>query len=71
MSSFWIVDRCLPGLVASAVWAAVLWLSHRKLWQRIEQLTAEQTRELSGHTADPEERLCPCTAATYGDPTPA
>ena len=51
--SFWIVDRCLPGLVTSAVWAAVLWISHRKLWRRIEKLIAEQTAELSARR-DPQ-----------------
>ncbi len=53
MSSFWLVDRCAPGVVASAVWAAVLWLSHRKLWRRIEKLTADQTAELTAKR-DPE-----------------
>ncbi len=47
MSSFWIVDRCLPGVVASAVWAVVLWLSHRHLWHRVEKLIADQTAELT------------------------
>lgn len=53
MSSFWIVDRCLPGVVASAVWAVVLWLSHRHLWHRVEKLIADQTAELTARR-DPE-----------------
>ena len=56
MSSYWWVDRCLPGIVggltASTVWAVVLGVSHRKLWQRITTLTGEQTAHFDQATAE-------------------
>ena len=57
--SYWLIDRTLPGVAASAIWALALWVSHRKLGTRldavidrqnehIDRLTAEQTAALSG-----------------------
>ena len=46
----WFIDKVLPGLTTSAAWAVVLWISHRKLWRRIEKLTAEQTAVLKRET---------------------
>lgn len=40
----WFVDRLLPGLIV----AALVGLSHLRLWQRIKHLTAEQTKALKG-----------------------
>lgn len=48
----WFIGKVLPGLTTSAVWAVLLWVSHRKLWRRIEKLTNDQTAELSGR--DPQ-----------------
>lgn len=38
----WFVDRLLPGLIV----AALVGVSHLRLWQRIKHLTAEQTKAL-------------------------
>jgi hypothetical protein len=57
--AYWWLERTLPGIVASAIWAVVLWVSHRRLWrhiihvteqqnQHIDRLTAEQTAALTG-----------------------
>lgn len=56
MSSFWWVDRTLPGVVASAlwvpVWTTLLWLSHRKTRRHIDTVTEQQDRHLERLTAD-------------------
>jgi hypothetical protein len=62
VSSYWWVDRCLPGAVASAITGALVWASHLLLRRHInavterqdrhiEKLTADQTRELRGGSA--------------------
>ena len=59
MTAYWWLDRTLPGVAASAIWALALWLSHRRLRlyidavtgrqnEHIDQLTADQTAALSG-----------------------
>ena len=59
MSSFWWVDRCAPGVVGSLIVTAAVWVSHHLLKrhitrtterqdERIEKLTAAQTKTLSG-----------------------
>ena len=55
MSSFWWVDRCLPGVVASAlwmpVWTTLLWLSHRKTRRHIDTVTSRQNEHIDALTA--------------------
>ena len=57
--TYWLVDRCLPGVVASLIITAAVAASHllmkRHVTQvterqntHIEELTASQTAELSG-----------------------
>lgn len=59
MTSFWWVDRTLPGITATTIWAAALFVSHRLLKrhitrvtqrqnEHIEQLTDRQTVQLAG-----------------------
>lgn len=42
----WLRDHLLPGLATWAVTGGLVWASHRKLWQRIKTLTADQTAAL-------------------------
>jgi hypothetical protein len=54
--SAWFVDRCLPGLVTSAIWVpawtAALWLSHRKLRRHIDTAAARQDQHFDALTAE-------------------
>ncbi len=45
--SFWIVDRCAPGVVGSLVVAAAVWVSHRLLKRHISRVADEQTAALT------------------------
>jgi heme exporter protein D len=58
--AFWWLDRTLPGVVASLILSAVVWVSHvltrrhitrvtERQNRHIERLTAEQTAALTGH----------------------
>ena len=60
--SFWIVDRCLPGVVGSLIVTAAVWVSHVLLRRHVtrtterqnvhlRQMTDEQTTALSGGEA--------------------
>jgi hypothetical protein len=44
----WFVSKVLPGLITSSIWAAVVWLSHRKTRKHIDTVTAAQTRAITG-----------------------
>lgn len=66
MTSFWFVDRCLPGIVASLVVTVPVWVSHLLLRrhvtrtterqnEHIRRMTDEQTAALSGGEARPDD----------------
>jgi hypothetical protein len=57
--SFWITDRMLPGLASSAIWAAVLWVSHRRLRRHVDQLTQRQTDHIDRLTERQTADLTP------------
>jgi hypothetical protein len=44
--SFWWVDRFLPDLAASAAWATVLFVLHRRMKRHVDSLTDAQTRHI-------------------------
>ena len=51
MSAWWL-DKVLPGVASSAIWAVTLWLSHRKLRSHIDTVTAQQDERIKKLTAD-------------------
>jgi hypothetical protein len=64
VSSFWWIDRTLPGVVGSLIVGAFVGLSHWLLKrhitrtterqdERIEQLTADQTAAITGQPQTP------------------
>lgn len=64
MSSYWWVDRALPGIVASSIMAVVLAVSHLLLRRHVtrtarqqrdhaERLAAEQTAAITGRDGPP------------------
>jgi len=42
----WVRDHVLPGVATWAITGGAVWVSHRKLWRRIKNLTEEQTAAL-------------------------
>jgi len=47
VSSYWWIDRCAPGVVASFIVAAAVWVSHRLLKRHITRVADDQTATLS------------------------
>lgn len=56
---YWWLDRALPGVASSAIWAAVLWASHRRLRRHVEQLTRAQTEHIDELTEQQTATLAP------------
>ena len=46
MTSFWFVDRCLPGIVASLAVTVPVWISHLLLRRHVTRTTERQTADL-------------------------
>ena len=44
--SYWFVDRMLPSLISSVLFAGILWVSHRRLSRHVTDVTDKQTKEL-------------------------
>lgn len=57
--TFWLVDRMLPGVASSAIWASVLWVSHRRLRRHVEQVTRAQTQHIDELTEQQTATLAP------------
>ena len=78
MTGAWWVDRVLPGVIVSLIWAAVVWFSHRRLWRsirlhadqvaraqdaHIDELTRGQNVHIEQITSDQTRRIEEITAA--------
>ena len=50
MTAWW-VEKVLPGVASSSIWAVVLWLSHRRLRRHIDTVTARQNEHIDQLTA--------------------
>ena len=46
--AYWLVDRMLPGAVASLIITVPVWVSHILLKRHVSKVTADQTRTLEG-----------------------
>jgi hypothetical protein len=55
--SAWWVGKVLPSVVSSGIWWLALWVSHRKLRRHIDTVTARQNEHIDQLTADQTREL--------------
>lgn len=66
-SGAWWVNHVVPGVIVSVIWAAIVALSHARLWHRIrrhiDQVTSDQNTRIEQITRDQDVRIKALTAA--------